>query len=82
MTWHQIAKAALEGQSVSHNPNGTPERGYLLTTGETLTASECWRDRRNHCRISLRAIQKRLGRGVRDPLRLWAPFMGRDERGN
>jgi hypothetical protein len=28
MTWHQIAKAALEGQSVSSNPNGVPEKGY------------------------------------------------------
>ena len=79
--WYGIARAALDGQVVSRNPNGRPEKAYLLTTGESLTATECWRDPRNHCRLSLNAMQKRLGRGVRDPLRLWAPMVRTYERG-
>jgi hypothetical protein len=52
MSWHQIARAALEGQSVSSNPNGVPGVGGGGSFGQVrrLDQPQPARDRwvRNH----------------------------------
>lgn len=75
MTWANIANAATKAPSYQPARNGGPKQAvYKLTTGEEITARQAVEDPRNVHRLSHNAISKRLGRGTRDPNRIWAPW--------
>lgn len=75
MTWARIAKAATSVTMYEPTRKGGPKHAiYRLTTGEEITARKAVEDPRNVHRLSHNAISKRLGRGTRDPNRIWAPW--------